>query len=416
MAGVDEAIDAPNDTPSVEVNSFDEDELALKESQSGTLEDTVESNPDDVVQVASSSDDESNGDESSPNEEAENEDETRILEDEDTADENTLNSFDHTVSSSEEEESDNDESENDEESEYSVVEEGTEITDLFPLSEMEISKWKDWENKDSGCVLSPRSKKSLQEEQALAYEKLLFYAYTALTVPLPSQVVEKSEELDPSAVAFPPVLSPRGAELRCEAMKLLLTRLGEDGMEVLKLNREKKWQPRVLTITKEVAWFQKSDDIRYNRIDCCPQGLLWVKKFNGHSQEHSVESIGKSGKGGIMFTSIKSVSVTNDHFSLSKKQKRGKFKDSFTFVLHADFDGTRRDILFRCSNKEDICTLSSGFQAIIDRIKNETIVVPKPLSCQQDKLPMTEDQVVSPVAVAKPFSPKNSGSDDRWEV
>lgn len=61
-------------------------------------------------------------------------------------------------------------------------------------------------------------------------------------------------------------------------------------------------------------------------------------------------------------------------------------------------------------------TLSSGFQAIIDRIKNETVVVPRPLKYQQDKLPMSEDQVISPVAVAKPFSPKNMGSEDRWEV
>ena len=141
-----------------------------------------------------------------------------------------------------------------------------------------------------------------------------------------------------------------------------------------------------------------------------------MKKFNGHNSEHSVEAVGKNGKGGILFTSISSVSVTTDNFSLSKNQKKGKFKDSFTLVLHADFDGKKRDILFRCSNKDDIYTLSSGFQAIIDRIKNETLVVPKPLTSQPDKLPMTEDQMISPVAVAKPFSPKATGSDDRWEV
>jgi hypothetical protein len=141
-----------------------------------------------------------------------------------------------------------------------------------------------------------------------------------------------------------------------------------------------------------------------------------VKKFNGHSCEHSVESMGRNGKGGIMFTDIKSVTVTTDKFSLSKKQKKGKFRNSFTFVLHAYFDGSKRDVLFRCCKKEDICTLSSGFQAIIDRIKNETVVVHKPLKCQQDKLPMLEDQMVLPVAIAKPFSPKTTGSDDRWEV
>jgi hypothetical protein len=421
-----DAADAKND---VDVS----DELALKESQSGTVEDTVESYPDVTDEAASGSCDESNASESSPqlnaesNEESQTDDEnnTRIIEEDTLADEHTLNTnertistYDPTVSTCNDEDSiddDDDASDYDDESDC-TEEEGTEITDIIPLSEMEMNKWKEWDSKDSGCVLSPRSKRSLQEEQARAYEKLLFYAYTALTVPLPSEVIEKSEELDSSGTLFPPVLSPRGAELRCEAMKLLLARLGDSGMEVLKLNRERKWQPRVLTITKEVAWFKKSDDIRYNKIDCCPQGLLWVKKFNGHTHEHSMETIGRNGKGGIMFAAIKSVSVTSDHFALSKKQKKGKFKDSFTFVLHADFNGTKRDILFRCCNKDDICTLSSGFQAIIDRIKNETCVVPKPLQCQHDKLPMTEDQVTSPVAVAKPFSPKNDGSDDKWEV
>ena len=184
---------------------------------------------------------------------------------------------------------------------------------------------------------------------------------------------------------------------------------------VMKLNRERKWQSKFLTITKEVVWFKKSDDIRYNKIDCCPQGLLWVKKFNGHNSEHSVDAIGNSGKGGIMFSSVKSVSVTTDNFTLSKKQKKGMFKDSFTFVLHTEIQGKKRDILFRCGNKDDICTLSSGFQAIIDRINNETVVVPKPLKSQLDKLPMTEDQAISPVAITKPFSPKPT-YDDRWEV
>ena len=343
------------------------------------------------------------------------------------ADERTLNTngqtvstYDRTISTCDDEydtlsEESEDDDNYDEGSDTEPEFEGTEVADM-PLSELEQRNWKDWEHKDTACILPPRSKKSLQEEQTRAYEKLLFYAYTALTVPPPSEIVEKSEELNSAIISYPPVLSPRGAELRCEAMKQLLTRLGEEGMEVLKLNRERRWQPRVLTITKEVAWFKKSDDIRYNKIDCCPQGLLWVKKFNGHSKEHSVTSVGKQGKGGIIFTRVKAVSVTTDNFGLSKKQKKGKFKDSFTFVLHAEFEGTKRDILFRCCNKEDICTLSAGFQAIIDRIKNETLVVPKQLTSLHDKLPMTTEQVISPVAVAKPFSPKTTDSDDRWEV
>ena len=402
----------------------------------GSLAGTIESNQ-EIIKASSGSYDESITDvdtktklesheESNIDILADNEDNTMLIEEGTVEDERTLNTNEHTLSTydptvttcdDDDESFDEEESDYDDESDFTEeAEEGTEITDIIPLSELEASKWEAWDNKNAGSVLSPRSKRSLHEEQSRAYEKLLFYAYTAMTVPLPSEIVEKSEGHDLTGIAFPPVLSPRGAELRCEAMKLLLTRLGEQGIEVLKLNRERKWQSKVLTITKEVVWFTKSDDIRYNKIDCCPQGLLWVKKFNGHNSEHSVEAVGKNGKGGILFTSISSVSVTTDNFSLSKNQKKGKFKDSFTLVLHADFDGKKRDILFRCSNKDDIYTLSSGFQAIIDRIKNETLVVPKPLTSQPDKLPMTEDQMISPVAVAKPFSPKATGSDDRWEV
>ncbi|KAL3787587.1 hypothetical protein HJC23_000075 [Cyclotella cryptica] len=387
------------------------------------------------LEVVSNSDDESHTDDGGESDDCNSEDiievkSTSSEEDSTTlADEQTLNTngqtvstYDRTISTYDKDDSlDEGETDEDERSEFTdPQDEGTEIAELVPLSDHEQSKWKDWASKDSAenCILSPRSKKTLQEEQSRAYEKLLFYAYTALTVPPPSDFGEKGDEPDPKSacIVYPPVLSPRGAELRCEAMKQLLTRLGEEGMEVLKLNRERKWQPRFLTITKEVVWFKKSDDIRYSKIDCCPQGLLWVKKFNGHSKEHSVTSVGKNGKGGIMFSGIKSVSVTTDNFTLSKKQKKGKFNDSFTFVLHSDFGGTKRDILFRCCSKEDICTLSAGFQAIIDRIKNETVVVPRKLKSQQDKLPMPMEQVISPRAVAKPFSPKTSESDDRWEV
>lgn len=400
---------------------------------------TVETNTKSLsrfnLERGSKSDDESHTDDGGESDDYNSEDviegkSTASEEDSTTlADEQTLNTngqtastYDRTISTYDKEESvGEEETDEDESSEFThPQEEGTEIAELVPLSEQERSKWNDWAGKDSADngVLSPRSKKTLQEELSRAYEKLLFYAYTALTVPPPSDFGEKGEELDPNSasIVYPPVLSPRGAELRCEAMKQLLTRLGEEGMEVLKLNRERKWQPRFLTITKEVVWFKKSDDIRYSKIDCCPQGLLWVKKFTGHSKEHSVISVGKNGKGGIMFTGIKSVSVTTDNFALSKKQKKGKFNDSFTFVLHADFGGTKRDILFRCCSKEDICTLSAGFQAIIDRIKNETVVVPRRLKSQQDKLPMMAEHTISPVAHAKPFSPKTSETDDRWEV
>merc|ERR1712032_1279527 len=113
----------------------------------------------------------------------------------------------------------------------------------------------------------------------------------------------------------------------------------------------------------------ESDNVWLRGTDSCPVGLLWVKKF-GQGGKYSVASIDKNGKGGLMFKDIQGVSVKKDNYPLSRKQKKGKFGDSFTFVLHSIANGTKREILFRCISKEEVFDLSAGFQVIIDRIQD----------------------------------------------
>ena len=266
---------------------------------------------------------------------------------------------------------------------------------------------------------TPDDKKQIEidEERANAHEKLLLYAYAALSVPPPTEIVEKGEGTE-KPVVYPSVLSPKEAIERSEAMSKLLVRLRDEGMEVLKLNRDKKWHPRFLTITKEVMSFTKSDDVRFKGVDSCPRGLLWLKKFE--SKAHTVASIsgGKNGKGGILFNEIEHVSVTNDNHSLSRTQRKGKFKDSITFVLHTtDTKGTKRDILFRCMSKEDAFALSSGFQAILDRIS--ALDNSKSTNKKQMKVDTTSRPPSTPLASNKASSPKAVASpvaEDRWEV
>mmetsp|Transcript_8697 Transcript_8697/g.19527 ORF Transcript_8697/g.19527 Transcript_8697/m.19527 type:complete len:201 (+) Transcript_8697:2-604(+) len=200
----------------------------------------------------------------------------------------------------------------------------------------------------------------------------------------------------------------------------MLAKLSNEGMEVLKLNREKKWQSRFLTITKEVMHFKKSDDVRFSGIDSSPMGLLWLKKFD-RSKQHTVASIDKNGKGGLLFTGIQYVSVMKDNHPLSRKQKKGKFKDSITFVLHTN--GSKREILFRCMSKEDAFALSAGFQAILDRIRDGISTNQKHGIGQLKKMTIDTDLVgatpKTPLSSAKPFSPKAIASpiaEDRWEV
>ncbi len=226
-----------------------------------------------------------------------------------------------------------------------------------------------------------------------AYHKLLLYAYTALSVPPPSEVAEK--------------------------MRKILDRLSTKGIEVLKLNRERNWQPRFLTVTKEVMWFRKTNDLRYYGIDSYPRGLLWVKKFD-QDKQCSLSSITKNGQGGLMFSAIQYISLTKDNHPLSRKQKTGKFKDSVTLILHSCSNDKTRDILFRCMDKDDAFALSSSFQAILDRLNDENR---KNLQIGRGQLKVNVTTTEStgrhpnpktPLALSKAFSPKVNV--DRWEL
>lgn len=274
---------------------------------------------------------------------------------------------------------------------------------------------------------------SVMVARSEAYEKLLLYAYAALSVPPPAgALAEKGEgkASNNNHALYPTVLSPTG---RTDMTKLL-TRLRTQSIEVLKLNREKRWQPRFLTITKEVTWFRHRSNgqsfVSGNGIsvNSYPRGLLWLKKFDPSKPQHSnvLSSIDKNGKGGILFTDIEHVSVTKDNHPLSLKQRR-KFKDGITFVVHASSNtngGTKsnRQILFRCSNKEDAFALSSGFQALLDRIKDDAKTDQSRSQGQLKKLSIEAATgfTGAPLSTAaKAFSPKALKSpmaDDRWEV
>jgi hypothetical protein len=262
--------------------------------------------------------------------------------------------------------------------------------------------------------------KSASEAQKEAHEALLLYAYTALSVPPPKNFVEKGQGAKSNPIIYPSI---NGG---VKEMGIMMERFRREGIAVLKLNTHNQWQPRVLTVTKEVHVFNETDDVRYKGIDSCPKGLLWLKKFS--SSEQSIASIaGKKGKGGLFFNTIESVSVTKGIHPLSKKQQKGTFKDSFTFVLHSNDNGSRREIYFRVANKDDVVLLSAGFQAVIDRTKNDEQPKSKSFNLTVDTLsgvnaaagrssprsPMlspTKAFNVTRTAIANPIS------DDRWEV
>lgn len=257
------------------------------------------------------------------------------------------------------------------------------------------------------------------EERFNAYHKLLLYAYTALSVPAPSKVADKGEELESDRVIYPPVLSPHDALGRTMEINNILDRLSNEGVEVLKLCREKNWQPRFLRVTKEVMWFRKTNDVRFCGVDSYPRGLLWVKKSD-LGKQHNLSFINKNGQGGLLFSALKHISLMKDNHPLSRKQKKGKFRDSITLVLHSSLNETKREILFRCLNKDEAFALSSAFQAILDRLGDDNRYNQRSskgelkVNAATTELLGQHSNPKTPLALSKAFSPKVNV--DRWEL
>lgn len=233
--------------------------------------------------------------------------------------------------------------------------------------------WDSWERKDSENKSKPAARSSLmddenhmaeyvnndmkrmkhQEKRAIAHEKLLLHAYAALSL-LPSQ-----QHTSVNSVPFSLVNSSnnnkQALERFCQGVK--------SGMAILKLNRDKKWHLRFLTVSQEGSWLNNGDEARDNGY--FPLGLLWVKKMNKH-RGHSISSIDADGRGGLLLADIVRIEECNDiaeKFPLTKKQLRD-YPDSVAVRLQVDHKGQTRYVTFRCS-KAASTVIITGCQSAI---------------------------------------------------
>ncbi len=183
---------------------------------------------------------------------------------------------------------------------------------------------------------------------------------------LPSTVKQQSVEsirTTPSKVVPAPLArKQKSLAYQKHVLEKFCVRVKHTGVEVLKLNREKKWQTRYLTVSKEGTWLKNSD----KGDSCfCPLGLLWVKKFN-KSKEHSVLTIDKQGKGGMLLANLVQVKIQDDYernSTLTKKQLE-RYHDSLIIHLHA----ASSFVTFRCE-RNDADAIIIGCNAIIDVLR-----------------------------------------------
>lgn len=256
------------------------------------------------------------------------------------------------------------------------------------------------------------------ERRARAHEKLLLHAYSALTISPPPKLCEKGEDSERrqsekqnnihhspfpqsdgrnedhlfrdkkdatlSKESIIPSIKKKSPALQRQTLEKFCLILKNNGIDVLKLNREKKWQHRILTVSKEGTWLKNSNFHPGDRV-FCPLGILWVKKFNHKTKEHSITSIDKQKKGGDLSSLLihaRVESQINSQINNLPKKLGSKFQNTIQVKLVFTQNKTKKSVYFRCSSKEDAKVLVDGCNAIIYSLKGSK---PKSKTKSSDK-------------------------------
>jgi hypothetical protein len=137
------------------------------------------------------------------------------------------------------------------------------------------------------------------------------------------------------------------------------------GIEVLKLNRRKVWQTRVLTVSSEKLRLQDTGEIsEYHKA------LLWLKRFQPN-QPHNVE-ITSEGRGGVEFAKIQGATLEK---SKSKPPKSfPKFKESVQLDLQYEAEGRARSLALRFKTQADAIFFANSIEAVSDLLYHGGII------------------------------------------
>ena len=151
-------------------------------------------------------------------------------------------------------------------------------------------------------------------------------------------------------------------------LKNFVAILKKQGIEVLKQNRDSKWQVRYLTVSKES---QQMNHVNLSEADGgvaeCPNAVLWVKRFSPRSV-YSASLIDKQGRGGVMLSHLVKVTATGRAESAVQlpKKYQDKYKDSVIVVLEYSLAGSVRSMAVRCKTTADAHFLCTGLRVCMD--------------------------------------------------
>lgn len=259
------------------------------------------------------------------------------------------------------------------------------------LNEYEQKVWDEWNRQDNEAESTQETKTvstEVVERRQNAHRELVQYAENAKSATESQKGLESSREgtppstqgtdTDESSEAAPaePAETAKGFKFSVSQRRILekfSSSLKNHGMEVLKLNRDKKWQTRYLVVSKEVLWLSAADvNSHSGDRGQCPLGMLWTKRFNA-SKEYSIGAIDRQGRGGVLLDQLVKVSATARSdlgHPLSKKQQE-KFKESVAISVDYIHNGSKKSVILLCRTTDAAHFVCTGLRVVIDVLKRE---------------------------------------------
>jgi hypothetical protein len=174
----------------------------------------------------------------------------------------------------------------------------------------------------------------------------------------------------------PPVHNSIPSALSLNQRRILLkfcSTLKNQGIEVLKQNRDSKWQVRYLTTSKELQAIKDSTaDSLEGEIESCPIAVLWVKRFSAKST-YSTSLINRQGRGGVMIAHLTKVAAAgrSEPAAQLPKKYQEKYKDSVIVLLEYNLGETTRSMAVRCRTTAEAHFLCTGMRVCMDVLKRE---------------------------------------------
>jgi hypothetical protein len=263
-----------------------------------------------------------------------------------------------------------------------VVARSPEFTERLPA---DVERPPEYAEHHQGCV----------ERRQNAHQKLMQYAKSAKTMTASENALDSGpstedstlqkeakkheaeaacEDYIPTLPSPPPLnVSPPLTLSQRRILEKFSSTMKRHGMEVLKLNRDKKWQTRFLTVSKEVLWVKPGDvNGHYGDRAQCPLGILWMKRFNA-AKDYSVSAVGRQGRGGVLCDQLVKVSATgcsNVGHSLNKKQQN-TFKFAVAVNLTYSACGVSKSVFLLCKSTDAAHFLCTGLRVLMDALQRE---------------------------------------------